>query len=249
MILKIISSIAMNIQKPIVSLSDISVSFQEKPVLDNLTAYFTQGKVTALLGKSGSGKSTLLQCINGMLIPKSGRVDVFDKAFDYMNASNIRLQIGYVVQHVGLFPHLTIYENIRLLGKISKQSEIQMQERTQFLMDAVQLSSQYLSKYPHQLSGGEQQRVGLCRALFLKPPLLLMDEPFASLDYGTRSGIYTYFKSLQETEPCSVILVTHQFEEAEILADEFLWLANGKVNQRGVKADFASIKSDYLSVL
>jgi osmoprotectant transport system ATP-binding protein len=237
----------MEIKYNVIELKNITQSFQDKTVVNDLSVNFTKGKVTALLGKSGSGKSTLLQIINGMIKPQKGEIKVLGKHFDYQKASEIRLQIGYVVQQVGLFPHLTISENISLLGKIAKQSQNQIAERTHFLMDSVQLSHDYLKKYPHQLSGGEQQRVGLCRALFLKPPLLLMDEPFASLDYTTRTGIYQYFKLLQETEPCSVIIVTHQFEEAELLADDFIWLENGKIKHQGHKADFASIKSDYLS--
>lgn len=235
--------------KNVVELIDITLSFQDRKVLVDLSVNFQSGKVTALLGKSGSGKSTILQLINGMIIPEYGKVKVFDDCFDYQQANILRLQIGYVVQNVGLFPHLTIEKNISLLGKISKQSIKSMNERTRFLMDTVGLSQDYLNKYPHQLSGGEQQRVGLCRALFLKPPLLLMDEPFASLDYSTRTGIYNYFKILQETEPCSVIIVTHQFDEAETLADNFVWLENGKIKSQGNKSDFPSIKTDYLAAL
>lgn len=237
----------MEIEDNVIELKNITQSFQEKTVLADLSINFTKGKVTALLGKSGSGKSTLLQIINGMIRPQKGEVKVLGKDFDYQNASEIRLQIGYVVQQVGLFPHMTIAENISLLGKITNQSKSQIRERTHFLLDSVRLTQDYLKKYPHQLSGGEQQRVGLCRALFLKPPLLLMDEPFASLDYTTRTGIYQYFRLLQETEPCSVIIVTHQFEEAEYLADDFIWLENGKVKHQGSKVDFSKIKSDYLS--
>lgn len=234
-------------EENIVELKNINQSFSKKSVLTDLTVNFTKGKVTALLGKSGSGKSTLLQIINGMIIPQKGEVKVLGEHFDYQKSSEIRLKIGYVVQQVGLFPHLTIFDNISLLGKIINQPKDLLKERTHFLMDSVQLSHDYLKKYPHQLSGGEQQRVGLCRALFLKPPLLLMDEPFASLDYTTRTGIYQYFKRLQETEPCSVIIVTHQFEEAEILADDFIWLENGRIKHQGHKADFTSIKPAYLS--
>lgn len=237
----------MEIEDNVIELKNITQSFQEKTVLADLSINFTKGKVTALLGKSGSGKSTLLQIINGMIRPQKGEVKVLGKDFDYQNASEIRLQIGYVVQQVGLFPHMTIAENISLLGKITNQSKSQIRERTHFLLDSVRLTQDYLKKYPHQLSGGEQQRVGLCRALFLKPPLLLMDEPFASLDYTTRTGIYQYFRLLQETEPCSVIIVTHQFEEAELLADDFIWLENGKIKHQGSKTDFSKIKSDYLS--
>ena len=115
-------------------------------------------------------------------------------------------------------------------------------------MDMVQLPATYLKKYPHELSGGEQQRVGLCRALLLKPPLLLMDEPFASLDYDTKNTIYDYFLSLQQIEPCSVIIVTHQFEEAQLLADEFVWLENGHIKMQGDTQLLSTLKQPPLNL-
>jgi osmoprotectant transport system ATP-binding protein len=230
---------------PIAELIQISQTFSGKKVLNNLSLAFPQKKTTALLGYSGSGKSTILKMINGMVRPDSGSAEVFGKRFDYENAPAIRLNIGYVVQHTGLFPHMTVEENVGLLGKISRMKEADIAERTRYLMDTVQLPESYLTKYPYQLSGGEQQRVGLCRAFFLKPPLVLMDEPFASLDYKTKGSIYEYLLDLQTRETTSIIFVTHQLEEADILADEIVWIDAGKVRYQGSKTLLSAIQYEF----
>lgn len=230
-----------------ISLQHISQTYHQEEVLSDIMLSFTDNKITTLLGKSGSGKSTILQLINGMLKPSKGEIFVFGERFNYLQANLIRLKIGYVVQQVGLFPHLDIYDNISLLGKITKMQESEKKERVHSLMDTVQLPLSYLSKYPHELSGGEAQRVGLCRALFLKPSILLMDEPFAALDYGTKQAIYHYFLLLQQSEPCTVVLVTHDFQEAMTLADEYVWLQKGKIESKGTKNDLSLIQSDYQS--
>ena len=218
---------------PIASLHHITHQFSGKQVLSELSLDIKANSITALLGKSGSGKSTILNMINGMIRPDSGTVHVFDHNFDYEKASSIRLKIGYAVQQTGLFPHLTIADNIALLGKVTGKSASFMKERTSFLMDIMQLSSQLLPSYPHQLSGGEQQRAGLCRAFFLQPPLVLMDEPFAPLDYKTKQGIYQYLLDFQQQERTSIVLVTHQFEEAVLLSDEFVWINEGQIYHQG----------------
>lgn len=231
----------------IIQFQNISQIYDKQEVLSDISLSFATTSVTALLGKSGSGKSTLLQLINGMLKPSKGEVYVFGQRFSYEKANEIRLKIGYVVQQVGLFPHLNIFENISLLGKITKMPKDEMHARVNSLMNTVQLSLEYLQKYPHELSGGEQQRVGLCRALFLKPAILLMDEPFAALDYATKNAIYQYFLLLQKSEPCTVVFVTHDFNEAMTLADEYVWLENGKIRSKGTKSELALIKEAYQS--
>ena len=229
----------------IVELQNVTRAFSERRVLDNVSLVFAKNQITALLGGSGSGKSTMLKIINGMVQPDTGVVKVFGADFDYQHAAQLRLKIGYAVQSIGLFPHLTIEENIALLGKIAQRPTSFIQERVAFLLAAVQLPDSYRKKHPYQLSGGEQQRVGLCRAFFLQPPLVLMDEPFASLDYKTKANIYEYLLELQAHEATSIILVTHQFEEAEILADAFVWINEGKVFKQGSRAALAQIKYEF----
>jgi len=233
----------------LVELRQISHSFGSQKVLDDISVSLKQNAITAILGKSGSGKSTLLQVINGMIHPDQGEVFFNGHPLDYKRIQAQRLQMGYVVQQVGLFPHMTIAENISLLGKIKAKPDHEITERTKILLDMVGLPLSYLHKFPYQLSGGEQQRVGLCRAMLLQPPLLLMDEPFASLDYATKQGIYGHLLSIQQKERRTIALVTHDWEEAIRLADDFIWIANGKVKESGDKATLKEMKSTDLSTL
>ena len=233
----------------LVSLDHISHSFGDQKVLDNISINLKKERITAILGKSGSGKSTILQIINGMIRPDQGQVTLDGNSLDYKNIHAQRLQIGYVVQQVGLFPHMSVGENIRLLGKISNKPPAEIEERVRVLMDMVQLPLSHLDKYPYQLSGGEQQRAGLCRAMLLQPALLLMDEPFASLDHATKQGIYYHLLEIQKRESRTIAIVTHDWEEAIKLADDFVWIAKGKVNEAGDKAKLMKMKNIYLAAL
>lgn len=233
----------------LVALDDISHSFGTQKVLDDISVYLKKQRITAILGKSGSGKSTLLQLINGMIRPDQGQVTLGGKPLDYRNIYSQRLQIGYVVQQVGLFPHMSVGDNIRLLGQISDKPALEVKARIRILMDMVQLPLSHLEKYPYQLSGGEQQRAGLCRAMLLQPPLLLMDEPFASLDHATKQGIYHHLLEIQDRESRTIAIVTHDWEEAIKLADDFVWIAKGKVKETGDKAKLVEMKNIYLAAL
>ncbi|MEX2592420.1 MAG: ATP-binding cassette domain-containing protein [Anditalea sp.] len=239
----------MSKESNLVELNHITQVFGDQTVLSDVTLSFKRNSITAILGKSGSGKSTLLQIINGMIRPLRGKVTLKGHPLDYKRVHELRLQIGYVVQHVGLFPHMTVRENISLLGKISEKPQDEIKERLEELMEMVRLPLSYLDKYPHELSGGEQQRAGLCRAMLLRPSLLLMDEPFASLDYGTKQGIYDHLLAIQKKESRTVIIVTHDWEESVTLADHFIWIADGKIKATGDKTDLVQLKSTYLSAL
>lgn len=216
-------------------------------VLKGISFSIERSTTAAVLGRSGSGKSTLLQIINGMIRPRDGVVSLHGRPVDYTDPYAARLQIGYVVQHVGLFPHLTIFENIAILGRIAKKPRPVVENRVRELVDMVKLPERYLDRYPHELSGGEQQRAGICRALLLKPPLLLMDEPFASLDNDTKHGIYDHLLDIQKKESRTVVLVTHDWEETAALADNFIWIENGKVRGMGGKGDLVKLKDEYFS--
>ncbi|HEY9048493.1 MAG TPA: ATP-binding cassette domain-containing protein [Ohtaekwangia sp.] len=228
-------------------LTDITHSFSTKPVLSGLSWSFAHEKVTVVLGKSGSGKSTLLQIINGMIRPDRGSVALFDAPLDYSNIHTIRLKLGYVIQHIGLFPHLTLYDNIVLPGKIAQQPAHKTHQRALHLLDMVELPISYIHKYPHELSGGEQQRAGLCRAMLLEPPVLLMDEPFASLDTDTKQSIYSHLKAIQRDEPRTIVLVSHDREEARILGDYFMALEDGTIKTSGAIANIDVLKSSLIA--
>ncbi|MEE9187429.1 MAG: ATP-binding cassette domain-containing protein [Bacteroidota bacterium] len=202
------------------ALHDISLSAR-----DNVT--------TAVVGKSGSGKSTLLQLINGLERPTRGTVYVFGQKIDYGQLPNLRRRLGYAVQGTGLFPHLSVYKNITLLALMEGWNNEQIRGRVEMLMNLVGLPSDYAHRYPHQLSGGEQQRVGLCRAMMLNPRIFLLDEPFGALDPITRSEIHEHFIHLQRSEPRTIILVTHDLQEALKLAQEMVILNDGRIEQTG----------------
>jgi osmoprotectant transport system ATP-binding protein len=176
----------------------------------------------------------------------SGEISLFGTPLNYDAINQVRLTIGYVVQQTGLFPHLTIEENITLLGRVSKQSVEKIGPRLRHLIEMAQIPESYLNRFPYQLSGGEQQKVGLCRALFLNPPLVLMDEPFASLDSETKQSIYSYVKNFQQVEPRTIVLVTHDWTEASYLADKFILLESGAIKAEGNIDQLQALKQIHL---
>lgn len=198
-------------------------------VFEHLTLRFEERTTTAIVGPSGSGKTTLLRLINGLLRPTQGVVQVFGSPLDYARLSQIRRRIGYAVQGIGLFPHLTVKENVVLLARLEGWENDRIEARLEELLEIVELSHTFASRYPHELSGGQQQRVGLARAMMLKPPLLLLDEPFGSLDFVTREEIHREFLRLQKAASPTIILVTHDRAEAAKLAQYIVVLEGGKV--------------------
>jgi osmoprotectant transport system ATP-binding protein len=212
-----------------IRLDNISHQFDDQPIFKNLTLNIEAKKTTAILGKSGSGKSTLLQVINGLIRPYEGVVYLFNHPLDYVNIHKARLGIGYAVQQIGLFPHLTVIENITLPGMLAGWSKERKDKRAQELMSLVSLSANHRDKYPYQLSGGEQQRVGLCRAILLDPPIMLLDEPFSSLDPETKQDIHKEVLKLQREEPRCIVMVTHDPDEAVKLGNTQLKFEKGKL--------------------
>jgi len=216
-----------------VSIDSVSVSFQSQVALQNVTVQFHLNRITGVLGRSGSGKSTLLQLVNGLIRPQTGSVTVHQQPIDYNRLSQLRIKIGYVVQGLGLFPHLTVRQNISMLAKVVAVDN--SDQRVRDWMDLTELPSHYAERYPHELSGGEQQRVAICRALFLDPPLLLMDEPFSALDPITRAQMQEELLKLQRHKPRTVLFVTHDLREAARLADDILVMDKGVIQQLGTK--------------
>ncbi len=217
----------------IVELNQVSHSYSTNQFITNLSLSFEANKTTAIIGRSGSGKSTLLQFVNGLIRPNSGSVSVLGERLNTETISTTRLKIGYLVQGTGLFPHMTVEDNIAISGKLT---DLKLNaNRLEELMTIVGLPLSFRKKYPHQLSGGEQQRVGICRALYLNPPLLLMDEPLGALDPITRKEIQQEILHLQKIEPRTILFVTHDMREAKILADFILVIDNGNVQQFDTK--------------
>lgn len=201
--------------------------------LDDLTLSLPLRQVSAVLGASGSGKSTLVQLIIGLLRPDSGTVRTLGRQIDYDDPGPMRKRIGYAIQGVALLPHLKVRDNIVLPAKLDRREPAAIAVRLAELLDLMHLPAAVLDRYPHQLSGGQQQRAGLCRAMMLRPEMLLLDEPFSGLDTMTRRSIHAQFMELQAAEPISTVLVTHDPQEAVNLANYIVVMKDGRAQQHG----------------
>ena len=195
------------------------------------------GSFNVFIGTSGSGKTTCLRMINRMIDPTGGQVLIDGKATTDINEVALRRQIGYVIQQIGLMPHMTIYENIVRVPKLLKWPEEKMREVALKLMKRVNLPESYLDLYPNELSGGQQQRVGVIRALAADQEIILMDEPFGALDPITRDSLQNLVKRLQQEMGKTVVFVTHDMDEALTLADQIVIMDHGKVVQKGSPND------------
>lgn len=233
-----------NDPQPAAEFRDVSLRRGEVQALDHVTVTMPGGQTTAVLGASGSGKSTLVQLAIGLLRPDSGTVRVLGEAIDYDNPRPLRRRTGYAIQEVALLPHLRIRENILLPARLASWTQAESDERLEELMALMHLPDDILTRYPHELSGGQQQRAGLCRAMMLRPELLLLDEPFSGLDAMTRQNIHEQFLELQSLEPVSSILVTHDPQEAINLARYLVVMRGGRVLQHGSVMDVTRSPSD-----
>ena len=206
----------------------------ETPVLQAIDLSVESGEILVLLGFSGSGKTTLLRSINRLVPLRSGNIRVRGQDTAGIDPVKLRLSIGYVVQGAALFPHRTVEENVAVVPGLLGWNEHRISERVERLLQLVQLDPEvYRKRFPEQLSGGEQQRVGVARALAVEPSLVLMDEPFGALDPLTRESLQTDFQSLQKRLGFTAILVTHDITEALLLADRIAVLSHGRIAQIG----------------
>jgi osmoprotectant transport system ATP-binding protein len=199
-------------------------------LLDHVSLDVEEGSVLAVLGRSGSGKTTLLRTVNRMVEPTSGEVLVRGQRAGDLDLIALRHSIGYVIQETGLFPHFTVERNVGLVLEAEGRPRPERTHRSHELLQAVGLEpATYASRYPHQLSGGQRQRVGLARALAARPSILLMDEPFGALDPLTRSEMQDLLKGLLQSMQMTVLLVTHDLDEALYLGDRVILLDQGRV--------------------
>ena len=217
----------------VAELSGVSRRFGDLYALRDVTLEFAAGKTTAVVGESGSGKTTLLQLINALERPDAGRVRVFGDPVPRDRVERFRRRIGYAVQGSGLFPHMTSRDNVVLLARLEAWTAQAVEQRYRQLLEQMELPDSVSHRYPGQISGGQRQRLGLCRALMLKPGLLLLDEPFSTVDPITRVGIYDVFQQVQRQEGVSTLLVTHDMREAVRLAEHLVVLRGGRVLQSG----------------
>jgi osmoprotectant transport system ATP-binding protein len=222
-----------------VAFHEVEKRYGEAVVLRELSLTLPAGQTSAIVGPSGSGKSTLLQLINGVLKPSRGRLEVFGAPLPE-DLPVFRRRIGYAVQGSALFPHFTVWDNVTLLARLEGWDLARQRARFEALRALMQLPVDVGERYPHTLSGGQQQRVGLCRAMMLSPPLLLLDEPFSALDPLTREDLQAHFERLAAAEPVTVVLVTHDRQEALRLAQHWVVLEVGRVVQAGSPTELAA---------
>lgn len=216
-----------------ISLNQVSKVFGAKAVVDNMSMNIAEGEHMVLLGASGSGKTTLLRMINRLIEPTQGSIAIKGKNISVGPAHLLRRDIGYVLQANSLFPHYTVEENIAVIPGLLKWDRSKIKARVGELMEKIRLPDNYRPRYPRELSGGEAQRVNLARALASNPPILLMDEPFSALDTITRSSIRNLFKELADLKNKTIILVTHDVQEAFEMGDTVGLMQNGKLMQKG----------------
>ena len=217
----------------IIEFRSLGKRYGETEVFRNLDLDIPPGITTGLVGESGSGKSTLLQLVNGLERPDRGTVNTFGRPVPTTGLASFRRRIGYAVQGTGLFPHMRVARNIALLGEMEGWSHPALRTRIDQLMSLMALEHGLKRRYPHELSGGQQQRVGICRAMFLQPELLLLDEPFSGVDPLTRGDIHDRFLELMASESTTVVLVTHDMDEAVRLADELIVIQAGSIVEQG----------------
>lgn len=204
-----------------------------KKAVDDLHLEVKNGEFVVFIGPSGCGKTTTMKMVNRLIEPSEGSINIEGEDIMNKNAVELRRSIGYVIQQIGLFPHMTIGQNIALVPKLVKWPEKKRRERTEELLKLVGMPTEFLDRYPNELSGGQQQRIGVLRALAADPPLILMDEPFGALDPITRDALQTEFKKLQQSLGKTIVFVTHDMDEAIKLADRIVIMRDGKLEQVG----------------
>jgi osmoprotectant transport system ATP-binding protein len=221
---------------------DVSFSIRgraSREIISGVSLIVPQGETLVLLGRSGSGKTTLLKLINGMLDPTQGEVLVHQRRTADWNPIRLRRSIGYVIQDAGLFPHFTVAENVGLVPTLEKWESPRIAARVEEMLQLVGLDPQeFATRRPRELSGGQRQRVGVARALAADPPILLMDEPFGSLDPVTRAEIQREFGALARRLCKTIVFVTHDVREALLLASRIMLLEAGHVVAGGPPEEF-----------
>jgi osmoprotectant transport system ATP-binding protein len=215
-----------------ITLESLSKRYGATTVVDNVSMTVERGRIAVIVGTSGSGKSTLLRMINRLVEPDSGRVFIDGKDTRSEPAHLLRRRIGYAIQGHGLFPHRTVAENIATVPHLLGWPAARIQPRIEELLHAFQLDpASYAHKFPHQLSGGQQQRVGVARALAAEPAVLLMDEPFGALDPIIRSKAQDDLRAIQRRFGTTIVLVTHDMDEAFRLGDRVAVMSHGRMLQ------------------
>ena len=223
---------------PMVEFKNVSKIYPGgKVAVENINLHIERGEFVCFIGTSGGGKTTTLRMINGMLIPTDGDITVDGKNIHDIDPIELRRSIGYVIQNIGLMPHMTIRDNITLVPKLLKWPKEKRDARAKELIKMVELPEEFLDRYPSELSGGQQQRIGVIRALAADQQIILMDEPFGALDPLTREALQRLVKRLQQQMGRTIIMVTHDMDEAIRLADRIVIMDQGHIIQNASPDD------------
>lgn len=214
-----------------IKIDSIKKSFKSVQVLKDINIEIEKGEIVALIGPSGCGKTTTLKMINRLIRPSSGNILINGKSIYDVDIIKLRRSMGYVIQQTGLFPHMTVEENIEVIPKAENYPIEQIKKRSLELMEMIGLSQDYLERYPGELSGGQQQRVGVARAFATDPDIILMDEPFSALDPISRNQLQDELLHLQSNLHKTIVFVTHDMDEAIKLSDRICIMNNGYVQQ------------------
>jgi len=216
---------------------NITKKFKQQTAVDCISFNVNEGENFVLLGTSGCGKTTTLKMLNRLIEPTAGEIFINQKNIKKEDTEILRRSIGYALQNTGLFPHYTVAENIAIVPNLFKWNKEKIKSRVLELMNKLHLSKDYYNAYQNELSGGQQQRVGLARALAADAAILLMDEPFGALDPITRTKVRNDFKNLEEFKKKTIVLVTHDVQEAFELADRICLMDKGRIVQTGTPVE------------
>jgi osmoprotectant transport system ATP-binding protein len=222
----------------IVEIKNLTKKYGDNVILNNINLNISEGEFLVILGPSGCGKTTLLKIINALIDFEKGEVYIKDTLQKDWDPIKLRRNIGYVIQQTGLFPHLTIAQNISYVLDLQKISEDKKRIRAEELINLVGMDISFLDRYPGELSGGQKQRVGVARAIAADPEIILMDEPFGAVDEVVRKNLQEELKQLQIRLKKTIVFVTHDIDEAIKLGDRIVIMNNGKIEQSGSPEDF-----------
>lgn len=241
----------MSMASPLIRFTRITKRFDDGRVtaLDDVSLDVAAGEFLAIVGGSGSGKTTLLRLANRLIVPDGGEVHVAGENISNVDPIALRRSIGYVVQSGGLFPHMTIADNIGITPKLMGTPASDISARVDELLALVQLDRSHRHRYPHELSGGQRQRVGVARALAAKPDVMLIDEPFGALDPLTRDALGDEFRALHDKLKLTTIMITHDMTEAILLADRIAVMKSGRLIAEGTPAELSASTDAYVNEL
>lgn len=225
-----------------IELREVSKSFDGGATyaVRGVSVALSRGSLVALVGGSGSGKTSTLKTINRLIEPDAGQVLIDGTPVDALPPFELRRRVGYVFQHIGLFPHMTVAENIGIVPRLLEWRDAEITLRTAELLDLIGLPREYAGRFPAMLSGGQRQRVGVARALAARPAIMLMDEPFGALDPVTRDALGAEYRRLHEQLGLTTLMVTHDVLEAVLLADRIIVMSAGEIVADGTPRQLMS---------